>query len=152
MKIAFDDIKRGDITAFAKLYGEVCEKIYKVAYYSLANEQEAVEAVANAARSAYENAANCKNAEELKELMLKKTCANIVARFRVYRKSAPTYDPFPPFIKTQMIRLTDAERLSVMVWSVFGYEEEKISSITGLALDVVAKKLVSGQTKLSAKL
>ena len=151
MKIVFEDIKNGDITAFSRLYGDVCEKIYLVAYYSLANEKEAVAAVTAAARYAYDNAERCKNAEELKELMLKKTCEQIVARFREYKKSAPAYDPFQPYIKTQMTRLTDAERLSVMVWSVFGYEVEKISAVTGLALDIVVKKLKSGQTKLSAK-
>lgn len=152
MRYVFEDVKKGDITAFSKLYGEICEKIYYVAYYSLANQKEAVAAVTEAARCGYENADSCRNAVELNELMLKKTCEQIVARFREYRKSAPSYDPFPSFIKSQMTHLTDAERLSVMVWSVFGYEVEKISSITGLALDVVAKKLESGQAKLSAKL
>ena len=152
MRYVFEDVKKGDIAAFSKLYGDVCEKIYHVAYYSLANQKEAVAAVTEAARYAYDHAESCKSSAELKELMLKKTCERIVARFREYRKSAPSYDPFPSFIKTQMTRLTDAERLSVMVWSVFGYEVEKISSITGLAQDVVAKKLVSGQEKLSAKL
>ena len=152
MSVSFDDVKKGDITAFSKVYGDVCEKIYHVAYYSLANQKEAMAAVTEAARYAYENAESCKNAEELKELMLKKTCEQIVACFREYRKTAPLYDPFPSFIKSQMTRLTDAERLSVMVWSVFGYDVERISSITGLALDVVAKKLKSGQAKLDAKL
>lgn len=152
MAIAFEKVINGDITEFAKLYADVFEKIYHVAYYSLANEREAIATVTDAARYAYDNAESCKNAEELRELMLKKTCEQIVARFREYRKTAPSYDPFPSFIKSQMIRLTDAERLSVMMWAVFGYEPDKISELTGLAHDIVAKKLESGQTKLTAKL
>ena len=152
MTSVFTDAKNGDISAFSKLYGAVCKKVYYVAFYSLANSGEAVAAVTEAARIAYENAENCRDDEELKELILKKTCEQIVARFREYRKITPKYDPNPSFIKAQMLRLTDAERLSVMVWSVFGYEEKKISSITGLALDVVTKKLVSGQEKLRVKL
>lgn len=152
MPITYEKILTGDLTEFSKLYSDVFEKIYHVAYYSLANEREAITAVTEAARWAYDNAESCKNAEELKELMLKKTCERIVACFREYRKTAPTYDPFQPYLKTQMIRLTDAERLSVIMWAVFGYEADKISALTGLAQDIVAKKLESGQTKISAKL
>ena len=152
MAKVFDDAKKGDITAFSKLYGDVCERIYYVAYYSLANSGEAISAVTEAARCAYENAGNCESERELKELMLKKTCEQIVNRFREYKKTAPAYEPFPSFIRSQMQRLTDAERLSVMVWAVYGYEVEKISSLTGLAIDVVAKKLESGQNKLAESL
>ena len=152
MANAFEDVRNGDITAFSKLYGDICKKIYHVAYYSLASSQEAVAAVTEAARYGYDHAESCRSEGELYELMLRKTCEQIVNRFRDYRKSPPTHDQNPSFIKAQMLRLTDAERLSVMVWSVFGYEVEKISSITGLALDVVTKKLVSGQAKLSANL
>ena len=152
MAKVFDDAKKGDITAFSKIYGEVCERIYYVAYYSLASSEEAVKAVTEAARFAYDNAERCKSENELKELMLKKTCKLIVARFREYRKTPPTYEPFPSFIRSQMMRLTDAERLTVMVWSVFGCEAEKISAFTGLAIEVVAKKLESGQAKLTASL
>ena len=152
MKIAFEDVRNGDITAFSKVYGDICDKIYHVAFFSLATEKEALETVKEAVRYSYENASSCKNADELKVLMLKKTCEYIVARFREYRKSTPSYDPFQTYIKEQMTRLTDAERLSVAVWAVYGYEVEEISYITGLALDVVAKKLKSGQEKLSAKL
>lgn len=152
MAKVFDDAKKGDITAFSKLYGDVCERIYYVAYYSLANSGEAVSAVTEAARCAYENAESCESERELKELMLKKTCEQIVNRFREYKKTTPAYEPFPSFIRSQMLRLTDAERLSVMVWAVYGYEVEKISSLTGLAMDVVAKKLESGQNKLAESL
>lgn len=152
MAKAFEDAKKGDITAFSKLYSDVCEKIYHVAYYSLASSEEAVKAVTEAAGYAYENAEGCRDENELKELMLKKTCEQIVTRFREYRKSPPKFEPFPSFIRAQMLRLTDAERLSVMVWSVFGYEAERISAMTGLAADIVAKKLESGQTKLSESL
>ena len=152
MTASFVKIINGDISAFSKLYGEIYKKIYYLAYYSLANSQEAVTAVTNAVRYAYENAESCSSEEELKELILKKTCEQIVARFREYRKTPPPYEQYPSYIKAQLTRLTDAERLSVIVWAVFGYEADKISSLTGLALDIVAKKLESGQTKLSAKL
>ncbi|MCH5200067.1 MAG: hypothetical protein J1F60_03820 [Oscillospiraceae bacterium] len=152
MSRIFDEAKRGDITAFSKIYGSVCEKIYYVAYYSLASSEEAAKAVTEAAHYAYDNAESCTDESQLKELMLKKTCELVVSRFREYKKSSPTYEPFPSFIRSQMLRLTDAERLTVMVWSVFDREAEEISALTGLALDVVTKKLESGQNKLIASL
>ena len=152
MDITFEDVKKGDIAAFSKLYGDICEKIYHVAYYSLATSEEAVAAVKVAAQYTYENARSCRNEGELCELMLRKLCEQIVIRFRDYRKSPPLKEQNPSYIKSLMLRLTDAERLSIMVWSVFDYEVGKISSVTGLASDVVAKKLRSGQAKLSANL
>ena len=152
MNVSVTKAINGDITEFTKLYGEIYKKIYCVAYYSLANSKEAVDAVTNAARYAYENAESCGSEDELRELILKKTCEQIVARFRDYRKTAPSYEQYPSYIKAQLTRLTDAERLSVTMWAVFGCDADKISSLTGLALDIVTKKLQSGQTKLSAKL
>ena len=148
MSKLFEEAKKGDVTAFSQIYGDVCEKIYRVAYYSLAGTEEAVKTVTEAARLAYGGAGSCKNENELKELLLKKTCELIVTRFREYKKSPPTYESSPSFIKSQLMRLTDAERLSVIVWSIFDCDAGKISSLTGLANDVVAKKLKSGQSKL----
>ena len=152
MANTFEDVKNGDIAAFSKLYGNISEKIYRVAYYSLITPGEAVAAVKVAARYAYENAGSCRNKGELEELMLRKLCEQIVIRFREYRKSPPSNEQSPSRIKALMLRLTDAERLSVMVWSVFDYDVGKISSVTGLASEVVTKKLESGQNKLSANL
>ena len=152
MASAFEDIQKGDISAFSKLYGNICEKIYHVAYYSLATSEEAVAAVRVAARYAYDNARSCRNEGELCELMLRKLCEQIVIRFRDYRKSPPSMEQNPSYIKSLMLRLTDAERLSIMVWSVFDYEVGKIASVTGLASEIVTKKLESGQAKLSANL
>ncbi len=51
-----------------------------------------------------------------------------------------------------MQRLTDAEKLAVTYSALFNIDEGEISEITGLAEDVVKKKLESGQKKLFAKL
>ena len=152
MANVFENVKKGDIAAFSRLYGDICEKIYCVAYYSLATSEEAIAAVKIAARYAYENAGSCRDERELWELMLRKTCEQIVLRFREYRKSPPSSDQNPSYIKTTMMRLTDAERLSLMLWALFDYGAEKISSVTGISSEVVTKKLQSGQTKLNANL
>lgn len=152
MSADFSDIQNGDITAFTKLYGEIHKKLYYVAYYSLAGSAEAVRVISSAARYAYDNTTGCKNEEELSDLLLKKTCEQIIARFKEYKTSPPQYERNPSFIKGQMTRLTDAERLSVTVWAAFGYDVNRISAVTGLSRELVEKKLESGQAKLSAKL
>ena len=152
MSADYANIQNGDIAAFTKLYGDMHKKLYYVAYYSLANSNEAIRVISSAARYAYDNTGSCKNEAELGQLLLKKTCEQIIGRFREYKSSAPQYERNPSYIKAQMTRLTDAERLSVTIWAAFGYNAGKISSVTGLSPDVVTKKLESGQAKLSAKL
>lgn len=152
MSVDFADIQNGDITAFTKLYDDIHKKLYYVAYYCLATSADAVRVISSAARYAYDNTGSCKSEAELSDLLLKKVCEQIVSRFRDYRNFPPQYERNPSFIKAQMARLTDAERLSVTVWAAFGYDAAKISSVTGLSPDVVGKKLESGQAKLNAKL
>ncbi len=142
----------GDMTAFSKLYANNYKKIYIVAYHSLANEKEAVESVKYAADQAYEEIGSCKSESDFSSLFLKKLCEKIIACFREYRKSAPTPEAQPTYIKAHMSRLTDAERLSVAIWTVYGLNPGDIAKLTGLAADVVKNKLESGKTKIESKL
>lgn len=142
----------GDMTAFSRLYADNYKKMYYVAYHSLANTDEAVEAVKLASDQAYSEIESCKTEEQFSRLMLKKLCDRVISRYREYRKSAPGIESNPPYIKAQMSRLTDAERLSVAIWSVYGFGSGEIAELTGLAKDVVAKKLESGKNKIASKL
>lgn len=142
----------GDMTAFSKLYADNFKNLYYVAYHSLANTDEAVEAVKIAVNHAYEEIEGCKTEAELSRLMLKKLCAVIISRYREYRKTPPGIESNPPYIKAQMSRLTDAEKLSVSIWAVYGITSEEIAKLTGIAADVVAKKLESGKNRIASKL
>ncbi len=148
----FIQAANGDKAAFTRIYESVYKQIYYVSYYSLANSKEAASAVIGALHSAYENISSCKSEEEFRFLLLKKTCDRIIAYYREYRKTPPEYEKNPTFIKARMIRLTDAERLAVTIWAVFGYEAEQISAVTGLSQDVLSRKLESGRAKLAEKL
>lgn len=142
----------GDMTAFARLYADNYKKMYYVAYHSLANTDEAVEAVKIASDQAYAEIGSCKTEEELGRLMLKKLCGRIILRYREYRKTSPGIESNPPYIKAQMSKLTDAEKLSVSIWSVYGINSAGISELTGIAADVVEKKLESGKNRIASKL
>lgn len=142
----------GDLNAFAQLYSADYKKIYYVAYYSLANAEEAKEVVITAVRLSYATVGGCKSIEDFNILILRKTCEQIITKYREYRKNPPVYESRPGYIKSQMLKLTDAERLSVVIWAVFGYDEETIASVTGLSQAIVVKKLESGKAKLSEKI
>ncbi len=143
---------QGDLEAFAQLYSADYKKIYYIAYYSLAGREEAVDSIIAAVRLAYATVGGCKSLEDFNQLILRKTCEQIITRYREYRKNPPVYDQKPSYIKSQMLKLTDAERLTVAIWAVFGYNEEKIASITGLSQAIVIKKLESGKAKLAEKI
>lgn len=145
------DAANGDLNAFAQLYSADYKKIYYIAYYSLANPEEAAEAVITAVRLAYATIGGCKSREDFTVLILRKTCEQIITKYREYRKTPPHYENKPSYIKSQMLKLTDAERLSVTIWAVFGYDEETIAEVTGLSQAIVVKKLESGKAKLAEK-
>ena len=46
--------KRGDVDAFAELYGKIYEKLYRFAFYMLKNAQDAEDAVSEAVTDAFE--------------------------------------------------------------------------------------------------
>ena len=142
----------GDMTAFSRLYADNYKKLYYVAYHSLANTDEAVEAVKTTADQAYAEIGRCKTEEEFGRFMLKKLCSRIILRYREYRTASPGIESNPPYIKAQMSKLTDAERLSVSIWSVYGFGSREISELTGIAEEVVAKKLESGKNRIASKL
>ena len=45
--------KRGDVDAFAELYGKIYEKLYRFAFYMLKNAQDAEDAVSEAVTDAF---------------------------------------------------------------------------------------------------
>lgn len=146
------DAAGGDLSAFAQLYSADYKKIYYIAYYSLANGDEATEAVIAAVRLAYATIGGCKSLEDFNILILRKTCEQIIAKYREYRKNPPKYESKPSYIKSQMLKLTDAERLSVSIWTAFGCDEDTIAEVTGLSRAIVVKKLESGKAKLAEKI
>ena len=142
----------GDITAFAALYEKVYKKMYCAAYYTLVSEGEAIEAVKSAANNTFSEMSSCKNQRDFEALFLKKLSDRIIKYFRTYRNNSPVNEGKTNYIKAQMQRLTDAEKLAVTYNALFNIDEGEISEITGLAEDVVKRKLESGQKKLFAKL
>ncbi len=142
----------GDINAFAEAYKGVYKKMYCGAYYTLATEKEAIESVKIAADKTFAEMSACRNQKDFEMLFLKKLSEQIIKSYREYRKTPPADDEGVSYIKGIMKKLTDAERLAVAFNTLFDISPKEISKVTGLAEDVVAKKLESGKTKLASKL
>ncbi|MDE6726283.1 MAG: hypothetical protein K2J79_11855 [Ruminiclostridium sp.] len=143
---------QGDINAFAEAYKGIYKKMYCGAYYTLATENEAVESVKIAADKTFAEMSACKNQKDFETLFLKKLSEQIIKCYREYRKNPPDNSADVSYIKGLMRRLTDAERLAVTFNVLFDISPKEISKVTGLAEDVVAKKLESGRNKLALKL
>lgn len=152
MSKVFENARNGDIDAFAEIYSEIYTRLYYLAYHSLANVGEAVNAVKTAAREAYSNIRSCKSEEEFNGLLLKKLCEQIIRQYREYRKKQPEYEKNPTYIKSIMRKLTDAERFSTAMWALFGFGPKEISKFSGLSESVVEAKLKSARVKLEAQL
>lgn len=148
----FVNAQNGDIDAFAEIYSEIYTRLYYLAYHSLANTEESVNAVKTAAKEAYSNIRKCRSKEEFNGLLLKKLCEQIIRQYREYRKKQPEYDKNPTYIKSVMRKLTDAERFSAAMWALFGFGPKEISRFSGLSETVVEAKLRSAKAKLEAQL
>ena len=108
MPNTFLNAQNGDIDAFADIYSEIYTRLYYLAYHSLANKEEAIDAVKTAVKEAYSNIRSCKSVEQFNGLMLKKLCDRIIRQYREYRKNQPMYDANPTYIKSVMRRLTES--------------------------------------------
>lgn len=152
MSDTYKNAQEGDIDAFAEIYSKIYTRLYYLAYHSLANREEAVQAVKSAAGEAYSLIRGCGTEEEFNGLLLKKLCEQIIRYYREYRKRQPEYETNPTYIKSVMRKLTDAERFSVAVWAIFGFSPHEISMFSGLSETVVTAKLRSAGQKLEAML
>ena len=61
--------KRGDVDAFAELYGKIYEKLYRFAFYMLKNAQDAEDAVSEAVTDAFEGIRGLKREESFANWM-----------------------------------------------------------------------------------
>ncbi len=152
MSDTYKNAQNGDIDAFAEIYSKMYTKLYYLAYHSLANREEAVNAVKTASNKAYSLIRGCAAEEEFNGLLLKKLCEQIIRHYREYRKVQPEYEKKPTYIKSVMQKLTDAERFSIAIWAIFGLDPKEISMFSGLSETVVAAKLRSAVQKLEARL
>ena len=83
--------KRGDVDAFAELYGKIYEKLYRFAFYMLKNAQDAEDAVSEAVTDAFEGIRGLKREESFANWMYQIVANKCRRKMREYcRRTSET--------------------------------------------------------------
>lgn len=84
--------KRGDVDAFAELYGKIYEKLYHFAFYMLKNAQDAEDAVSEAVTDAFEGIRKLKREESFANWMYQIVANKCRRKMREYCRHTVSLD------------------------------------------------------------
>lgn len=140
----------GDMKAFGKLYETVYREMYYAAYYSLANETDAVNIVTETVRAGFRSINKLHTEQSFRLYMMKTLCTRIRNRFKEYaatgtvvrfdaKQMRPNEDGID--IKQEFNRLTDMERLVAALYAGGRFRSEEIAQYTGLSSTNVKRLL-----------
>lgn len=134
----------GDTNAFARLYETLYREMYYTAFYSLADDTDAVELIIATARDTMSAMGKLRSEDAFKAFMMKNLCARIRTKFREYadeyrpaaESSSGGYD-----IKAEFSKLDDADRLISSLYIGGKFQPDEISAYTGISSATVKKSL-----------
>lgn len=134
----------GDTNAFARLYETLYREMYYTAFYSLADDTDAVELIIATARDTMSAMGKLRSEDAFRAFMMKNLCARIRTKFREYAdENRPTaesssggYD-----IKAEFSKLDDADRLISSLYIGGKFQPDEISAYTGISSATVKKSL-----------
>lgn len=129
----------GDAKAFSKLYETVYRDMYYTAFYSLKNDDDAIEAVTGAARDGFNSAARLRTEAQFRVFMMRTLCARIKMFFKEYSGSELTGKQ--PALKKALFRLSDIERLLVVIHVGGRFSLEETAAFTGMTIGGVRKRI-----------
>lgn len=140
----------GGTKYFGKLYETLYREMYYTAFYSLADDADAVEAVTSTIRSGFRSIGKLHNESSFRLFMMKQLCGSIKAKFKEYADEGreirydesrlrPNEDGID--IKQEFNALPDTERLVCALYAGGKFRPEEIAQYTGLSLSTVKKKL-----------
>ena len=149
--------KEGNADSFAQVYDLIAPELYRVALYTLGNEQDAQDAVSETFVEAYKGIKNLRDEASFKRWMmtiLSVRCKRHVAGYIKERKNIDIddmlEDPSAPesVPQTDKISVWDAvsnlavdERQIVMLATVQGYTTKEVSEMLDLPHGTVSSKL-----------
>lgn len=132
----------GDAKAFSKLYELIYRQMYYTAFYTLANDEDAIEAVIGAARDGFNSISKLKNEESFELFMMKTLCARIKTRCKEYGKDFQLENNQPK-IKRTLFSLTYLDRLITVLYVCGKINTPVIAAYTGITKGSVRKRLVN---------
>ncbi len=140
----------GGMKYFGRLYETLYREMYYAAYYSLADDADAVEVVSATVRSTFRTIGKLHNEGSFRLYMMKHLCSGIKVKFKEYAADGREirYDEsrlrpneYGVDIKQEFNALPDTERLVCALYVGGKFRTEEIAQFTGLSLTTVKKKL-----------
>ncbi|MGN0687663.1 MAG: RNA polymerase sigma factor [Oscillospiraceae bacterium] len=140
----------GDMKAFAHLYETIYREMYYTAYYSLADDTDAVEVICSTVKSTFAAIGRLHTEAAFRLHMMKTLCGKIKAKFRMYAAEGIEilYDKehlmpndYGVDIKQEFNRLSDTVRLITALYIGGKCTSEEISQYIGLSASAVNKKI-----------
>ena len=167
MKDLIKDAKKGDAAAFGRLYAELSHELYRFALYYLHREQDAEDAVQDAALAAYKNIRNLQKPESFRSWFFK-ILSNECKKYLIRRAAHPEdpTDEFPTLADVSsgqdhalrfeladlLNALPDEDRQIVLLSVLEGYNSKEIAQITGIRANTVRSRLSRSLHKIRAEL
>lgn len=129
----------GDAKAFSRLYETIYREMYYTAFYSLADDSDAVETVHGTIRDGFKAIGRLRSEAAFRVFMMKTLCARIKMFFREYDRVE--IDDYQPKIKQKLFELGDADRMCAVMYIAAKFTPEEISQFSGMSKNSVKKRL-----------
>ena len=133
----------GDTKAFAHLYETIYREMYYTAYYTLADDADAVDVVMRTVKDGFSSAGKLRTEEAFRTFMMKSLCSRIKARLKEYPDGERSSYNGGSEIKREFERLSDSERLVAAMYVAGRFIPSEIAAYAGMSAGAVKKRLKS---------
>ena len=130
----------GDARAFSRLYASLYREMYYTAFYALASETDAVEAVQGTARDGFKSISKLHSEDQFRVFMMKTLCARIKMYFKDYKNDPPR--DFHSELNETLFEIDNADRLCAAMYIAAKFSPDAISQFTGMSKGTVKKRLI----------
>lgn len=133
----------GDTKAFAHLYETIYREMYYTAFYTLANDADAVDVVMRTVKDGFSSVGKLRTEEAFRTFMMKSLCARIKARLKEYRSGGVSAEYGGSGIKREFDLLPESERMVAAMYVAGRFIPSEIAAFTGMSAGAVKKRLKS---------
>lgn len=133
----------GDTKAFAHLYETIYREMYYTAFYTLANDADAVAVVLRTVKDGFSSVGRLHTEQAFRTFMMKSLCSRIKSRYKEYSADGTPDVAESSDIKREFERLSYNERIVAAMYAAGRFIPAEISAFTGLSAGAVKKNLKS---------
>lgn len=156
--------KRGDIEAFALLYAEIYENMYRFALYTLKNTSDAEDVVSEAVMDAFASIKKLRSEEAFRSWIFRILSNKCKDKLCEYSKKTYELDEFVTenqsvlgpedgvIVRRSFFDLEDEERIIIGMHLFCGYKSREIAEILHMNENTVRSKESRGLKKLAVRL